>query len=84
MQTWYQSSALEADYYRQKAQVNHKKMAMDPRTHKPFRDENALAPVSGEGSNYKYMYLYVHTCTCTMDFMLKCKILLCFTWADLG
>lgn len=46
MQTWYQSSALEADYYRQKAQNNHKKMAMDPRTHKPFRDENALAPVS--------------------------------------
>ena len=48
MQTWYQSSALEADYYRQKAQNNHKKMALDPRTHKPFRDENALAPVSGE------------------------------------
>ena len=46
MQTWYQSSALEADYYRQKAQNNHKKMAMDPRTHKPFRDENALALVS--------------------------------------
>ena len=44
---WYQSSALEADYYRQKAQNKHKKMALDPRTHQPFRDENAFIPVSG-------------------------------------
>ena len=50
MQAWYQSSALEADYYRQKAQNNHKKMAMDPRTHRLFRDESQLAPVS------TYMY----------------------------
>lgn len=50
MQAWYQSSALEVDYDRQKAQNNHKNMAMDPRTHRPFKDENQLAPV--------------RTCTC--------------------
>ena len=44
----YWSPDLDADYYRQEAQNDHKKMAMDPRTRRPFRDENMLAPVSGK------------------------------------
>ena len=46
MAAWYQSSALEADYYRQRSQNNHKAMALDPRTHRPFNEQKQSAPVS--------------------------------------
>lgn len=42
---WYMSTALEADYYKARAQ-NKRKMTHDPRTNKPFEAFNDVTPVS--------------------------------------
>lgn len=73
MQTWYQSSALEADYYRRKAKNNHKKMAMDPRTHKPFRDEHDFTPVSARSSIH--VHAGMSSCITSLTLYHGCNIL---------
>ncbi|XP_064397885.1 TBC1 domain family member 5-like [Halichondria panicea] len=45
MGSWYMSTALEADYYKARAQ-HKKKMSHDPRTNKPFQGMADLSPMS--------------------------------------
>lgn len=44
MSPWYMSTALEADFYKARAQSK-RKMAHDPRTNKPFEDKDDFSPV---------------------------------------
>jgi len=45
VQPWYMITALEVDNYRIKSQ-NSNKMTLDPRTRKPFENEDDFPPVS--------------------------------------